>query len=351
MKYILNLLLTTILILFCNVTWSQFDFLKELGIERSNLGSKNLTIVSKGISLIVYETELKVKSYGKCRIRPMTDNFSFMEVYSTASSLKEIGTIINELYSSLGEDDEGRKKVEDDFLNKFKSSNDSKITWRHKNIQFLTISYDNIISKDRIYPGLQLLFSSDFVPPEGEYEISINPKEVLNSLDNSTFRNTKWGMNRLEVIQVEGKPNEDSDGILVYTSKLVGGLIADVIFIFVDDVLVRSKYIFNNEHSNNNDFIKDYEKVQEILTEKYGDPYANRKNWDNDLFKEDFQNYGMAVSVGHLSMQSGWVDINSDILHSLSGENYDIFHIIQYSSNALLELEKAESKKDLLNKF
>ena len=90
------------------------------------------------------------------------------------------------------------------------------------------------------------------------------------------FRNTRWGMKKDKVLSTEkNKPikaaAEGQYFSAIYTGE-VAGLKAHYGYYFLDDVLVRGFYVLKETHSNRNEYIKDYNKLKEILTRKYGRP-------------------------------------------------------------------------------
>ena len=343
-----------IIILLCVnifVSNAQFDYLKVLNVDQEQL-SENLIIVENFFGSPIYEGTINHLLFNKARIKPMIADLSFIDLYIEEPNSENALELMNLLYEKLGKDNDGNKRINENSITNFKTSPSFGSTWKDKkNNSFLSVSYSDTTSITNIYPGIMVTFSSSFVPEEDKYETSINPREILKSIKEPTFRKTKWGMNKLEIIELEGEPSDNIDDALFYRSKLVAGIKAKIIFVFVDDALVRTKYIFNEVHSNSNDYISDYTTVKDVLVQKYGDPYTDQTNWNKDLYRDDVQNYGMAISVGHLVLEAGWLNIDSDILISLSGDNFEISHIVQYSSNALMSLEKTKSKKKLLDQF
>jgi len=351
MKLSRNLVTVFIFLLINQLAFGQFDYLNELGVDREKL-AKNLVVVGSSLGTPLYETDMNDDVFDKCRIYPMIDNLSFIDFYITNPTPELVLDLMNNLYEKLGKDNDGNKRPNEEIINSFMTSTEFGSAWNDKkNNSFLSISYNKETSKRIYYSGILVKFSSDFVPEEGNYKVAINPREVLQSIKEPTFRTTKWGMNKSEVITLEGEPSENIDGALFYNSKLVGGILGDIVYVFVNDALVRTKYNFKEDHSNKNEYLKDYAKIKNVLEEKYGEAYTDRNSWSKDLYKGDVQNYGMAVSVGHLIMQAGWLNLDTDILTSLSGDNFKISHIVQYSSNALSSLEKSKEKEELRGQF
>jgi len=70
-----------------------------------------------------------------------------------------------------------------------------------------------------------------------------------------------------------------------------------------------------------------------------------------DLYKDDYSDWGTAISLGHLLYFSTWETENTEIASILTGENFDISCVIEYSSKSLEELEKKAKEKKALDAF
>jgi len=175
--------------------------------------------------------------------------------------------------------------------------------------------------------------------------------EEASKEDNYDFRKTNWGMSKeqIKLIEKDTIVKEDERS-LAYNGK-VKSYPCFVLYIFADNKLVRAKYIFYQEHTNKNDYIVDYGDLKEVLTSKYGKAKLEKTVWKNDLYKDDYQHWGMAISVGHLVYFSSWETPKTEIWLNLSGENYQINLQIEYTSKALKDLEKKvqeqQNKNDL----
>ena len=104
------------------------------------------------------------------------------------------------------------------------------------------------------------------------------------------FRQATWGMTRVQVLATEAaQPSEirESSGeVLVrYDSLDMGKLPCRVVYIFANDKLVRAKYVFDAEHGEPNDFIRDYRAIEPLLHEQYGNPASARAFWSDDSFR------------------------------------------------------------------
>lgn len=165
--------------------------------------------------------------------------------------------------------------------------------------------------------------------------------------ENFDFRKAHWGLGKARVKKIENEEIiQEDDNLIAYEGSVLG-LDCYIVYIFAQNKLVRAKYVFINKHSNKNDFIDDYATIKNALIKKYDKPSADEVYWKNNLYKDDVEGWGMAVSAGHLVYYSSWESGSTQVFSSLTGENYDISLQIEYSSIKLKELE--ENEKDSKN--
>lgn len=169
--------------------------------------------------------------------------------------------------------------------------------------------------------------------------------------DSNAFRDTYWGMTKTQVKAVEKSElvKEDTD-LLAYKGN-VAELNCYILYIFVDGLLVRGKYVIIEEHSNRNDYISDYKKLKNLLQGKYKKPSKDEIYWKNDLYRDEYQSWGFAVSLGHLVYFTEWKTPTTDINLGLYGENYDITLAVEYISTKYKGLEEAAKKKKAKSKL
>lgn len=161
------------------------------------------------------------------------------------------------------------------------------------------------------------------------------------------FRNMNWGMSKTQVNNTEkSKPIQETKDILAYKTK-IAGLETILIYYFVDDKCTRARYSIIEKHSNKNLFIIDFANLKEKLTALYGEP-NDKTHWDNDVFIDDPNNYGIAISAGHLTLYSNWELTKHSIDLMIHGDNYDIQIDLEYSSQELKNLEKDKQNKEAL---
>jgi len=171
------------------------------------------------------------------------------------------------------------------------------------------------------------------------------------SQNNTDFRKTKWGSSLNEVKKTEtNKISIEATDILSY-EETVATFNCDLVYFFNKDTLFAASYIFKIKHTNKSDYINDYDRLQEILENKYGIPTIDKINWKNDLFKDDKSNYGLAISLGHLEYTSVWNTEVTRIYLELKGENNKIKLNITYESKEYIKAVYNNSNKKELDKL
>ena len=157
----------------------------------------------------------------------------------------------------------------------------------------------------------------------------------LQTSEIRAFRRTSWGMSRDEVRAAEeNAPTQDDASVLVYAGSL-GGMPCVFAFLFAEDRLVGGRYVFTVQHSNENDYLIDYQRLKDLLIKKYGGPSADQRYWQSDLFQDDPNQWGLAVSRGDLSIFTSWEDAESKITLGLHGDNFEVHLGIDYESRKL----------------
>ena len=107
-----------------------------------------------------------------------------------------------------------------------------------------------------------------------------------------------------------------------------------------NDDLYLIGYIFTNEHSNKTKFVDDYYKVQSAVKDKFGEPLKEDIHWNDDLWKDNPESYGLAIITGDLAYTTRWDfnDYTVDLL--LGGDNYKVSFGLLYSSKVYPGIEK-----------
>jgi hypothetical protein len=162
------------------------------------------------------------------------------------------------------------------------------------------------------------------------------------------FRKAKWGMSVAQVKATEsGKPDEIQKGqkkLLVFQDD-VSGVPCKVAYIFVNDKLVRAKYRDIADHVNKNAYLSDFEHLYSALRKKYGES-EEKTIWVDNLYRNDPDEWGMAVSTGHLLKYASWETTTTTITIGLSGDHFEIDLQIEYKSKELSSLEEHASEDE-----
>ena len=167
------------------------------------------------------------------------------------------------------------------------------------------------------------------------------------SYANYDFRKTKWGMSRDEVKSTEDATFDlESENFLFYEGH-VAYMNCRISYRFLNNMLVSAAYHFTEEHSNKNDYLYDYFKLKDILKKKYEDPAIDDIDWRNRLYVDSEEDYGFAISLGHLQLFAAWDTPSTDISCNLKGDNQEVELGVLYRSKAHQHLveESLESKE------
>jgi len=187
-----------------------------------------------------------------------------------------------------------------------------------------------------------------FIRSEPEKKIEREATKSIEALKGEV----KEGMPKEQVKRIEkSKLIGEEDSFLCYEKK-INGLDTLLYFLFNHrNQLYLIKYAFMRKHINQNWYIYDFKRVDKILRKKYGKPDVHKEIWRKDLYKNDKDNWGMAIAVGDLVYFTQWKGETS-IRHNLSGGNFKINHSLIYSNTKLeKECEEFKGKKKLEKEF
>ncbi|MCZ6864664.1 MAG: hypothetical protein O7D98_03505, partial [Candidatus Dadabacteria bacterium] len=71
-------------------------------------------------------------------------------------------------------------------------------------------------------------------------------------------------------------------------------------------------------------YIRNYLRIKELLSLKYGEPRIDQEIWANASYKDMPDRRGFAVYIGHLSYKTKWSTVRTDVLLELKSGNYDM---------------------------
>lgn len=170
---------------------------------------------------------------------------------------------------------------------------------------------------------------------------------VFTSIKAQDFdvRNVNWGMSISEVKKTENLILEaETKEFLAYKSKIIG-FETMIYYVFKNNRLSQVLYSFNQKNTVKNQYIIDYKLIKNAIKEKHGEPLNYQEKWIDDLYKDDPNQYGMAVAVGALSYKTEWQNARTKIGLMLSGNNFDFSLSCAYFSIEELNKQKEEKKK------
>ena len=164
---------------------------------------------------------------------------------------------------------------------------------------------------------------------------------IVNAEESTiTFRGYDWGTSKEEIMKNEITSDmvadvdylEEDDGLLI-NGQSVAGLDALVLYNFTDNGLDSGVYSITEKHTNKTDYYRDYEDLVKKYTDKYGTPVIDQAQWKDDLYKDDPDDWGMAVAVGDVTFVSKWEKADGSTTGiMLKGDNYEINLAIIYQS-------------------
>jgi hypothetical protein len=174
----------------------------------------------------------------------------------------------------------------------------------------------------------------------------------------SAFRSTTWGMTQSQVRAAEkfsaaAVRNASGEIFLEYAPVTLGPLPGRMVYIFAQNQLVRARFLSAAEHSDHTEFIRDFQVIEAELTERYGKPLHDHTVWSDDSTQDEpkpyleqdratatgilpsDRNIGLAVLLGHLKLYTQRTQGLTEIWHTLSAEDHQISHQVEYQSVAL----------------
>lgn len=157
------------------------------------------------------------------------------------------------------------------------------------------------------------------------------------------FRKATWGVDKDSVRQVEGIGTiQETPDVLLYAGA-VAGMQCHIIYVFAVNCLIRGKYAITEQHSNNNRYLMDFETLNNALSAKYGETRQDNMHWLDNTFRGNYEDWGLALSMGHWSRFIQWQVQDTDITLFLTGDNYEVNLGVEYASRSLAYLEEQKT--------
>ncbi len=167
----------------------------------------------------------------------------------------------------------------------------------------------------------------------------------------NNFRNTTWGMTTAQVLESEkSKPEHQTDKLIAYRDT-ISGLNTLVLYNFTNGILTHARYGIVEPHSDPNLYINDFNSLEALLNEKYGNPSEEKVIWNNEKYKMDSSMHGIAVGLGHIFQYTTWQKKTTQIQLALFGEKNEVHLMIEYSDLAFFKTRMTNQKKSDKNKL
>lgn len=350
MKNIFTFLIVSLVAMFQSFsTIAQSEVIEIFGISNQTLLDKGFIVTEDSEKKIKAEKQLDTDLFNLLVVE-YRDSSAVITLYNTDPTKAEVLRLSEILYDKYGKDEDGNKVYSFKDLQMYEYGIVAPRSWKLENGSIL-IGYSDEPRVLMDYAGLTFqYYLNDFPHSLEKIRASLNSSPPEPSEE--TFRDTKWGMTIEQVIEKEGQPSERKDDLLIYNDELVGGKYkASIYYIFVDNELVRAKYIFRDEHTNDNEYLTDYLSIVEVLENKYGNPVEHNYAWSNDLYKGNRNDYGMAIAAGHLTVYHIWKNNTTQITSMLDGDNYKIVHQTEYKSRVLESKEEEKRTSEIQGDF
>jgi hypothetical protein len=170
-------------------------------------------------------------------------------------------------------------------------------------------------------------------------------QDLRVSLAPRTFEEMHWGLSKKDVVEKEGSPADQrkvrGEEIMRYQQRVIN-LDCAIDFYFSANRLSRTRFSFEGDYLDKNEYLRDYQRIKGALIQKFGRPREEEMNWHDTSYRDDFSSWGEAVSLGHLEMTSRWMTPQTEITASLSGADEQILLTVVYAGLQIKELASKE---------
>lgn len=173
------------------------------------------------------------------------------------------------------------------------------------------------------------------------------PEQAEIPCDQPGYGKSCWGMTQDEVRQVyrdvaNVTPHKLGQG------RSVATLDALTLFLFGERGLANVTVAFRvNHYTDYQGYVRDYERVNEKLRNKYGESATEGATWNSEIFREDQAAWGLALFNGDVVFATSWAPPGTIIAHTLSRTLAGIEHSIVYESTELAGATIEMEEKDL----
>ena len=208
-----------------------------------------------------------------------------------------------------------KDKIDEPKIRSEKSPANSELLLESSNQNKLTQKHESTASKQK-QPSQKVDESNEVSQRESRSD-SLKTKR-----GDEDFGRARWGMNWEQVISAQGSdPIYEQDDILKFNGIYLG-MSAQVIYIFSKDRLVKGTYNLYGNKTDESYYFRNYLRIKELLSIKYGPPIADDQIWINSLYKDSPDQHGFALQIGHLIYKTRWSVKRTNVLLELKSGNY-----------------------------
>jgi hypothetical protein len=163
------------------------------------------------------------------------------------------------------------------------------------------------------------------------------------------FDEMHWGVSKKHILEMEGKPSSQErakgQDTMRYIQKVIN-MDCAIEYIFAANALKKTKFSFLNTYpGDKNAYLDDYRRIKDALVQKFGRPVEENMNWLDSSYRDDFSNWGEAITLGHLVLNSRWLTPRTQIRASLGGADERVNLVVEYEALQTGELAK-KSQED-----
>lgn len=177
---------------------------------------------------------------------------------------------------------------------------------------------------------------------------------IAQTTDNKLthFRDVEFDKTVAEVKAIEKNKlltelEGDNNGLILIYNGTVVGYNFYIKYFFINDRLLAGELKYSEKHTSKNIYIERYNSLATKLSRKYGEPSKKKVTWRDDLYRDDPDEYGFAVSLGHLRYHSRWDYDNGTIALILNGDNYEVDLSILYIMDEYYEIQEQNESDEL----
>jgi hypothetical protein len=172
------------------------------------------------------------------------------------------------------------------------------------------------------------------------------PSAPETAASDEGFGGIAWGTTAADFARRMPKAKRGDDGRTWFVEQRLAAHDAIVGYVFVNDQFVIAVVMFTEKYMNTNKYLDVHDDVRALLSHKYGEPtLASRDYWSDDLYRDDPNNWGMAVSTGRLTRISAWETPTTDIELVTKGDNFKVTNRIRYASKKHERLIDEDSQR------